>query len=346
MGENALIDYGKLYEAYEKHSFYSIQLEVGDLCYQGCIYCYMNALENPKNTLTDEEINNILDDCKRLGIVAVEWLGGEPLLRENIFEFMARTCDYGIRNNVWTGGLPLGDKVIIENLNKYARNGLIAFHLSTINPEIYVKLHPKRNPEDIDTIINGVRKLLDLGYPNEKLLNSVTYTGMQPAEDMVETIKYFYENFGIKTTVNVYHTYLRPGTPPGDLTKFIPDGREVAKVYRYYAKIWNVKQFPMNCVNKQYCATTFAVLCDGNVTPCATIREKDAPNIHTERLYEIVNRHHDWLAIEKFREKGNLPEQCRNCFMSDECFGCRSRSYAEGKGLYGPDPRCFRMKTQ
>ena len=36
----------------------------------------------------------------------------------------------------------------------------------------------------------------------------------------------------------------------------------------------------MNCVNKQYCSATLAVLCDGRVTPCATIRDPGMPSIH------------------------------------------------------------------
>ena len=83
-----MIDFQQLNKAYENDSFYSLQLEVGDKCYQGCSYCYMNAVEITNNELSDEQILHLIQEAKDLGITAIEWLGGEPLLRTNIFNFM------------------------------------------------------------------------------------------------------------------------------------------------------------------------------------------------------------------------------------------------------------------
>jgi len=77
-----MIDYGKLYQNYENDNIYALQLEIGDKCNQNCIYCYMNAIEEEINTISDDQIKRILLDAKKLGITAIEWLGGEPLLRE------------------------------------------------------------------------------------------------------------------------------------------------------------------------------------------------------------------------------------------------------------------------
>lgn len=339
-----MIDFERLNAAYENRSFYSLQLEVGDVCYQRCIYCYMNALDEQRNTLSDDQIETILKDANRLGITAVEWLGGEPLLRNSIFEHMAMASDLGMRNNVWTGGLPLADDEVLEKTVKFARKGLISVHVSTVNQELYERLHPGSSRNDLATILNSVRAILDAGYPNTQMLNSVTFTGLQTAEDMIETIDFFEKEFGIKTSLNVYHTYLRPGTPIGELQKFIPSPDAVEKVYARYARQWGAKELPMNCVNKQYCSATLAILCDGSVTPCATIREEGAPKVHDKSLYEIANENREKLIFAPFRERRKLPEDCQTCRLSDRCFGCRSRSYAAGKGLYGKDPRCFRRK--
>jgi radical SAM protein with 4Fe4S-binding SPASM domain len=339
-----MIDYHKLNLAYENKAFYSLQLEIGDVCHQGCSYCYMNALDTQTNSLSDQQIRSILKDAYQLGITAVEWLGGEPLLRDSIFEHMKLCADLGIRNNVWTGGLALKNKNILVNTSKYAKNGLISVHVSTINPELYQRLHPGHSQTELYQILHNIRELLDLDYPADQLLNSVTFTGLQSSTDMIETIDYFEEEFGIKTSLNVYHTYLRPSLTRDDLKQFIPSQEEVKKVYARYCEQWNVKDYPMNCVNKQYCSATLAVLCDGSVTPCATIREVGAPNIHTGKsFYDIVQKSGEHLVFAKFRDPKNLPPSCRRCDLSDSCFGCRSRSYAAGFGIYGKDPRCFRM---
>lgn len=340
-----LIDFEKLNECYKKDNFYSLQLEIGDKCYQSCVYCYMNAVENGKNTLSDDQVKKIILDSKKLGITSIEWLGGEPLLRKSIFSLMRLAQNLGFRNNLWTGGLPLTNNYVLNNTIKYTNPGLISIHVSTINSEVYEILHPGRSSNDLKLIIKSVEKLLVQSYPSSNILNSVTFTGLQTADDMIKTIDFFKDNFGINTSLNVYHTYLRPGIPENNLRKFIPDRTEVTRVYKHYAKLYGTKELPMNCVNKQYCSSTLAVLCDGSVTPCATIREKSAPNIHKDgTFYDIAIKNKDYLLIKKLKDKNNLSEDCKTCSLSDSCWGCRSRSYSVGTGIYGKDPRCFRKK--
>lgn len=341
-----MLDLASLHAAYEGGGFYSLQLEVGDRCLQGCIYCYMNALEREKNTLTDEEIYGIIDDSHSIGIAAVEWLGGEPLLRRSVFTHMAHATELGIRNNVWTGGLPLANGETLRNTVKHAAHGLISVHVSTIDPALYGELHPSRPVDDLKSILDAVKRTIDMGYPPAQMLNSVTFTGLQSADDLIHTIDYFESEFGIKTSLNVYHTYLRPGTPPGTLSRFIPAEEAVKRVYDRCARQWGEMELPMNCVSKQYCSTTVAVLCDGCVTPCATIRDACAPNIHRDGAFRnIVESHRDHLTIGAFRSRKNLPPGCRTCRLSDRCFGCRSRAYAAGNGILGKDPRCFRKRN-
>jgi radical SAM protein with 4Fe4S-binding SPASM domain len=338
-----MIAYDRLQAAYDREGFYALQLEIGDECQQGCVYCYMNAVEHGQNTLSDAQIKEILQDARALGITTIEWLGGEPLLRESVFAHMALATELGLRNNVWTGGLPLADGKVLSETVERARHGLISIHVSTVDPDVYQSLHPTRSPQDLTAILDGVRRVLEAGYPTSQMLNSVTFTGLQTAGDMIRTIDYFEKEFGVKTSLNVYHTYLRPETPVGELERFIPSLDDVAKVYARYTKQWGLERLPMNCVDKQYCATTLAVLCDGSVTPCATIREQDAPSIHADgTLFDIATRIKDHLTLKPFRDRENLPGDCQTCKLSDQCFGCRSRSYAAGRGLYGKDPMCFR----
>ncbi len=339
-----MIDFEKLNKDYDNDGFYALQLEVGDVCHQGCNYCYMNALPVKKNQLSDNLIFRILDDAIKLNISAIEWLGGEPLIRTGVFDFLKYAKDLGLKNNMWTGGLVFENKKTVEKTAELCKNGLISFHLSSINKSVYKSLHPDRPVKDIDIIINGLKYLLEIGYPAQNILNSVTFTGLQPAEDMIETMDYFYENFGISTSLNVYHTYLRPGYSKEDLKMFIPAKSEVAKVYKKYTSFLDIENLPLNCVNKQYCSTTLAVLNDGTVSPCATIRSGCKEKLTEMDFFEIVERNKDFLSFKYLKSENNLPENCKRCKMSDICWGCRSRAFADHNGIYGKDPRCFRRK--
>ncbi len=337
-----MIDFKELEKAYNENRFYSLQLEVGDVCYQGCSYCYMNALTERKNSLTGKKIFEILYDAKRLKITAIEWLGGEPLLRRGIFSFLKKSTELGFRNNMWTGGLPLKKITVAKKLAEFCKIGLISFHLSTLDRKLYEELHPGRTSKDIDDIITGIKNLLELGYLSNQILNSITFTGYQSTEDLVETMEFFYNEFGITSSINVYHTYLRPVTSCEELNKFIPSKKSVAKAYKYYINFLGIKNFPMNCVNKQYCSATLAALNDGTVSPCATIRKGCTENLNKYRLYDIVMNNIEYLTFQKLKDKNNLPDGCKICKLNDICWGCRSRSYAAGYGIYGKDPRCFR----
>jgi radical SAM protein with 4Fe4S-binding SPASM domain len=343
----SMIDQRKLEHAYDTDGIYALQLEVGDVCYQGCIYCYMNAIPQERNQLSDGVITAIIHDSRQLGVTAVEWLGGEPLLRNTVFDHLAEAAALGLRNNVWTGGLPLQDPLIRKQTAKHTKNGLIAFHLSTVDRRTYQALHPQRPVADLDQILTAVKELLNGGYPADQLLNSATFTGLQSAADMIETIDFFEENFGIATSLNIYHTYLRPGQTRADLERFIPARSDVARVYKRFSRQWGYDQAPMNCVNKQYCSATIAVLYDGSVTPCATIREDGAPRVTDDRrLQDIVRSRRDHLIFKFLKNDANLPECCQRCSISDICWGCRSRAFAAGLGLYGEDPRCFHCRTR
>ena len=58
-----MIDDERMRRAYEEDSFYSVQLELGDRCEQDCMYCYMNAIPKEINTLSDDEISQVLGDA-------------------------------------------------------------------------------------------------------------------------------------------------------------------------------------------------------------------------------------------------------------------------------------------
>ena len=104
----------------------------------------------------------------------------------------------------------------------------------------------------------------------------------------------------------------------------------------------DAKNLPLNCVNKQYCSATLAVLNDGTVSPCATIRDGCTENVNELDFYNIVINNRDYLCFKQLKEPLNLPKDCQQCGLNHSCWGCRSRAYASGEGLFGKDPRCFR----
>lgn len=338
-----LIDQGSLRTAYERGGFYALQLEINDSCDQGCVYCYMNALPRSTELLAEAEIRGVLRDAAGAGFSVVEWLGGEPLKRSGWPALLERARELGLRNNVWTGGLPLAEPGVAERLAELCDTGLVSVHLSTLDEAMYERLHPGRSAADIATILRGIERLLEAGYPAERILNSVTFTGLQSADDLIATVDAFESRYGIRTSLNIYHTYLRPGYDMSSLERFIPDPRDVFRVHKRCERQWG-GPLPMNCVDKRYCSTTVAVLNDGAVTHCATIREGVGNVREPGGFARVLSEHRTDLTFESMKAASGLPAGCASCAMSEDCWGCRSRAYAAGLGLTGPDPRCYRAR--
>ena len=339
----ALIDNSILRERYRDDLVYALQLEINDTCFQGCDYCYMNAPTVHQGRLDDITLLKTIHEAPAIGVHAVEWLGGEPLLRENALNFMAEARNLGLRNNLWTGGLPLADKFIADRCVHLTDNGLISFHLSTLDKEIYQRLHPGRPVSDLDDIIMGVENCLAAGKPPEMMMNSTTFTSLQPPDDLIGTIDFFNEEYGIPSCINVYQFYEpRSEENREEVMRFAPELNAIRRVLNHLYRVEGNVAHGANCVDKYYCSATVAVLNDGRLTPCATIRPEDAPVMLREGLETSFFNHRDWLIVKRLKQDENLPEGCNDCKINDECWGCRAKSWDYFQDIYQRDPCCFR----
>ncbi|MBL7190695.1 radical SAM protein [bacterium] len=339
----ALIDNTILHDRYDNDLVYALQLEINDTCFQGCDYCYMKAPTVHEGRLDDAILLKVIYEAQEMGVHAIEWLGGEPLFRENALNFMAEARNLGIRNNLWTGGLPLADMETARQCAHLTDNGLISFHLSTLDKEIYEKLHPGRPVSDLDDIIKGVENCLAAGKPPQMMLNSTTFTSLQPVEDLTAAIDFFNAEYGIPSCVNVYQFYEpRSEENRNEVMRFAPDLKSIRKVLNHLYKTSGSVAHGANCVDKYYCSATIAVLNDGRLTPCATIRPKNAPSIFDTGLKDTFFRHRDWLIVKKLKDDANLPEGCSTCKINDECWGCRAKAWDYFQDIYQRDPCCFR----
>lgn len=338
----ALIDWEKLRNLYERDLVYALQLEINDSCEQGCDYCYMNAPTIRRGRLDSDVLRRVISEAADMEVYCIEWLGGEPLLREDVFDLMAFANEAGLRNNMWTGGLPLVEEGVAQGCVELTEGGLISFHLSTLDPEIYRRTHPGRPLEDMRDIVRGVENCLAAGKPPNMMINSVTLTSRQSAEDMTAVMDHFKEKYGIPTSVNVYQFYEpRSEENREEVMRFAPNLKTVRKVLNRLHRGEGNVAYGANCVNKQYCSATAALLNDGRLTPCATIRPDDAPLIFDQGLKGTFEEHRDWLVVKKLKARDNLPEGCKTCRLNDDCWGCRAKSWDYFQNIYDRDPVCF-----
>ncbi|TLU82865.1 MAG: radical SAM protein [Chlorobium sp.] len=335
-------DEQKRYFAEKK--LYALQIETTDACQQGCIFCYAGSTIRENHGLTSDEIRSLLDDAASLEIRAIDWLGGDPLVRSDWYELMQYARSLGLVNNVWTSGLPLKNKKIAARVQEVTDGGFVSVHVDSITPEVYARLHRGGNPQYIDAIVEGVTNMLELGKPAEKMINCITYTALQGPEDAIKTMRWWFEEKGLRTCLTMFN----PAGMGVELRALEPELAEVQQVYTERDHINygsdNISIASMD-TDKYYCGTMATVTFKGDVTPCSVIREGVA-NIRSMPFREIIAKYGNTLVHGDLHDVSNLPAPCNTCINNPHCWGCRASAYNYNGDADGLDPKCWLIRNE
>lgn len=332
-------NFDKEIQYFEEGKIYSIQIESNLACPQGCMYCYASTGSFPLRELPKEDIISVLNSASNMDIKAIDWLGGDPLLRKDWFELMKYAKNKGMNNNIWTSGIPLKDIEIARQVVEATEDGFVSVHLDTLNEVLYKKLHSGDPKSKIKAILQGVDNVQKLGKKPEQMINCITFTKLI-SYDVEKTMKYFFEKKGMRTCLT---QMCLEGLAKKHL-EWVPDLKEIQHACEARDKInypdSNVSMGTMD-VNKFYCGGIVCVTIDGDVTPCSVIR-KSFGNIHDLPLEKIVNQHKKELLFMHLRNHENLPSKCSSCENNSICWGCRAAAYYRDGDICGIDPNCYK----
>ena len=114
-------------------------LNVTNRCNSSCIYCIHAA--NKKNSLpqadvSTEKMKRVLQQIANLGVESVNFSGGEPLLRQDIFDLINFSEQIGLVSILLTNGLllPRYWQVLGKTKNRY-----LIISIDTFDPVLYKK---------------------------------------------------------------------------------------------------------------------------------------------------------------------------------------------------------------
>jgi radical SAM protein with 4Fe4S-binding SPASM domain len=332
-------DYAEEIKYFEKNMIYSIQIESNLSCPQGCLFCYASSENPPTQEIPREDIIRILNSANKLNVKAIDWLGGDPLIRKDWYDLMKIAQKKGLKNNIWTSGIPLKDIEIAKKAVEVSEGGFISVHLDSLDKEIYKKLH-KGNPEkSISSILKGVENVQSFGKKPEEMINCITFNKIV-AEDAEKTIKYFFKEKGMRTCL----TQMCMTGLAKDHPDWIPSTIEVKKACEARDRINYPDSKLSMCTmdtNKFYCGGIICITIDGDVTPCSVIR-KGFGNIHKNSLEEIIEKNKDKLLFSHLKKLENMPKNCKKCENNSICWGCRAAAFYEYNDIFANDPKCYK----
>jgi radical SAM protein with 4Fe4S-binding SPASM domain len=129
-------------------------LEITNRCNLNCIHCSVRANERLENELTTTEWKNLLTTLAEMSVEAVGLSGGEPLLREDVFDLANHALNHGLLVGLVTNGLLL-NRGIIEKIKKM--NLDVQISLDGSRPQYHDKI---RNQEgSFEKLLEKVRLL-------------------------------------------------------------------------------------------------------------------------------------------------------------------------------------------
>lgn len=169
-------------------------------CNLKCIHCHAFGGDASYDELSTEEGKALIDQIAAVGIRSFVFTGGEPLLREDLFELIEYAKSIGFNVFIATNGT-LITKEVAKLLNKF--NVGVVIGLDAMNPEMHDAIRGVEGA--YDAVIEGIENCVA-----EKLYLHLNIVASKPNFDEIERII----DYGDKIGVYSYFIY-----------RFVPFGR-------------------------------------------------------------------------------------------------------------------------
>ena len=315
----------------EKYVPLVVSWNVTSRCNLKCAHCYINAGETKlPNELSTEGAKMLIHQIVEVSRPLLILSGGEPLLRDDIYEIIRYGADRGLRMGMGSNGMLIDDEVTRKLEN--AGMETVAISLDSSIPERHDEFRGVKGCWE--HAINAIKAL-----KKSRIQVQVNCTVTPQNYDEEDDIMSLAENLGVD---NFHLFFLVPtgrGTGIKDITPrmyedMITSTLAKTRKYKLYVKPSCAPQF-MRVAKEQgvdmsrwvrgcmaglyYCR----IYPSGEVTPCPYM-PLNLGNIRQRSFKDI------WFNSEVFkalRDFDQLKGKCGKCEYRDVCGGCRARAY-------------------
>jgi radical SAM protein with 4Fe4S-binding SPASM domain len=300
-------------------------------CNLKCPHCHINATTKQlKNELTTQEAKALIDQICEVSRPLLILSGGEPLLREDIFELIRYGAAKGLKMGLGSNG-SLIDARIAKRLKETGIE-TVSISLDSHIPEQHDEFRGVKG--SWEKAVRAIKSLRDEG-----VLVQVNTTVTQQNYDQIDDIMSLVEGFGVEN----FHLFFLVPTGRGVKLADISPSKYESMIRTTFAKTakhkLNVKpscapqfmriaksmgldmsRWIRGCIAGLYYCRVYP---NGDITPCPYLPIK-LGNIREKSFKEI------WFNSEifkKMRDFDALKGKCGICEHRDICGGCRARAY-------------------
>jgi AdoMet-dependent heme synthase len=299
-------------------------------CPLKCRHCYIGAgTDEAEGVLSTKEAFSVIDQIRETGRPILVLSGGEPLMRDDIFDIAKYGTDRGLRIVMGSSGYLL-DESAARNLNT-AGVKAVAISIDSADPSVHDEFRGVGGSWE--------RAVQAVQYcRNEGIGVQINTSVRSPDPADLEGVL----GLGTKNGVRDYQIFFpvptgRARENPGDMLEYENLIRQI--LLRYRDSGLNIRptcapQFRRiaheagivkpawgrGCLaGISYCR----IYATGEVTPCPYL-PVSAGNLRDITFRELWNSSPIFTAL---RDLDRLTGKCGNCGYKDMCGGCRARAY-------------------
>lgn len=332
--------------------------EVTRRCNLNCVHCRASAERGPyPGELNPEICLRILEQIAATGNPIVILTGGEPLLRNDIFDLASRGTELGLRMVMATNGTLL-TREIVETMKA---SGIKRVSVSLDGPDASSHDQFRQVPGAFDWSINGVRFLRD-AHLDFQINTTVTKHNVKRVPEMLDV--------AIKLGAVAHHIFLLVPTGRAKdmvdqeidsleyenlLHWFYERGKEVpihlkATCAPHYYRILrqeahkrgervDFETYGLDAVTRGCLGGTgFCFIShDGVVQPCGYL-ELDCGNVTQDSFEKIWG---ESAVFKRLRDFSQYEGKCGRCEYLRVCGGCRARAFEATGNFLAEEPLCL-----
>ncbi|MFX0095183.1 MAG: radical SAM protein [Candidatus Hodarchaeota archaeon] len=323
----------------------TLHLEVTDSCNLKCKHCFAGKIPRNEQALNLDELDVLFASMKNMGTFRLGLTGGEPLLRDDLFEIVDQAIEHGLSPCLTTNGLLITDDIACElGKRKFA---WLNVSLEGACPQTHDYIRGR------GTFSKVLDKLVILSkHTRFSLAFTVIRSNLHELKACVE----------LAYRVGAEAAVFRPLYPVGTAQQHPELMPTFSEYMRALNELSNLKD--INNGSFQFCNihpwgpqtrlesqslvyenfgcgagnTVCSVSVSGDVSPCSFLSPKYiAGNIRKNSLEDI------WHNSSVFKNIRSLigNQICLNCRNYESCGGgCRARALILNKSINAPDPWC------
>ena len=332
----------------------SVLWEITHACNLACMHCLSASGKPDPDELSTAEAEALIEELARLRVFSITVGGGEPLLRDDIFEILEMATQRNLAARLSTNGYAVSE----ATLHRLADLNVFSVQVSVDGlRETHDRFRGR--PGSFERAIQALRLFREAGY-HTFLTATATALNVEEMPALLDlALELGVSTFKLGPCVEMG----RAVENQARLALSLAQIRELARIMHRRKKAlgseihlqvdglfpWLLEPEPegRGCASEMGpgCSagtSQVAISCDGNVYPCVYMRDQLAGNVRNEALGDIW---HNEKVLGPLREldRRQFQGECRTCaYRTAFCRGgCRGAALAATGNLYGRDPHCW-----